>query len=52
MNILNGHHRIEACVRSGVPTPIIAVARVADSWGPPEDPEKYLRDAWEPFIRK
>ncbi len=45
--VLNGHHRLEAYARTGLPARIIAVARVEDSWGPPEAPDRYLREAFE-----
>jgi hypothetical protein len=43
--VLNGHHRLEAYARAGVPARLLAFARVDDSWGPPEDPGRYLREA-------
>jgi hypothetical protein len=47
--MLNGHHRLEAYTRERVPAPVLAVARIADSWGPPDEPDKYLRDALAPL---
>ena len=47
--ILNGHHRLEAYARAGVAANIIAIARIADSWGPPDRPDKYLREAFGPL---
>jgi hypothetical protein len=47
--MLNGHHRLEAYTREQVPAPFVVVARVADSWGPPDEPDRYLRDAFAPL---
>lgn len=43
--VLNGHHRLEAYARTHIPTPMIVVARIADSWGPPSEPDRFLREA-------
>lgn len=43
--ILNGHHRLEAYARAQLAAPLIVVARVADSWGPPDAPDRLLREA-------
>lgn len=47
--VLNGHHRLEAYARAGVPARIIAVARIEDSWGPPDEPAKFLEEAFVLF---
>lgn len=47
--VLNGHHRLEAYARTGVPARIVAVARIEDSWGPPDEPAKYLEEAFALF---
>ncbi|MGC4117012.1 MAG: hypothetical protein QM765_21105 [Myxococcales bacterium] len=44
--VLNGHHRLEAYSRTGVPAPIAVFARVADSWGPPETPDQWLLETF------
>ena len=45
--VLNGHHRVEAYARSGVPAPVIAVARASDSWPSQDAPDQYLHEAFE-----
>jgi hypothetical protein len=47
--VLNGHHRLEAYARSGVAAPVIAISRIEDSWGPSEEPDRYLREAFVAF---
>ncbi len=47
--VLNGHHRLEAYARAGVPARIIAFGRIDDSWGPPEDPAEFLRESFAAF---
>lgn len=49
--VLNGHHRLEAYATAGVPARLVAFARVDDSWGPPEDPARYLREAFAGLSR-
>lgn len=43
--VLNGHHRLEAYARTQIAAPMIVVARIADSWGPPSEPDRFLRAA-------
>jgi hypothetical protein len=49
--LLNGHHRVEAFARSGLPASIIAIARVADGVGPVNNSEQYLREAFAELRR-
>jgi HEAT repeat protein len=49
--VLNGHHRLEAYAHTGVPARIVAVARIEDSWGPPDEPATYLEEAFALFKR-
>jgi hypothetical protein len=49
--VLNGHHRLEAYARAGVPARLLAFARIDDSWGPPEDPGRYLRESFAAWSR-
>jgi len=44
--ILDGHHKLAAYSRLGQPARVLALCRVEDSWGPPEDPARWLRDAF------
>ncbi len=50
--VLNGHHRLEAYAQTGVPARIIAVARIEDSWGPPDEPARYLEEAFALFRKQ
>jgi len=40
---LDGHHRAAAYARLGIPARIAVIARLADTWGPPEDRGRHLR---------
>ncbi len=47
MAVMDGHHRLEAYARAGVPARVLALCRVEDSWGPPTHPERHLRGCFE-----
>jgi hypothetical protein len=47
--VLDGHHKLTAYTREGVPARALLVSRVADSWGPPQDRTRYLREMTEPL---
>jgi hypothetical protein len=40
--ILDGHHKLVAYARAGVPAKVLLLCRVEDSWGPPTDRTAYL----------
>ncbi|WP_433270893.1 hypothetical protein ACQPZF_11060 [Actinosynnema sp. CS-041913] len=47
--ILDGHHRLTAYARAGVPARVLVVSRTADNWGPPEDRSRVLLELLAPF---
>ncbi|MEU6155031.1 hypothetical protein ABZ816_34105 [Actinosynnema sp. NPDC047251] len=47
--ILDGHHRLTAYARAGVPARVLVVSRLANNWGPPEDRARVLLDLLAPF---
>ncbi len=47
--VLDGHHRLTAYARAGVPARVLVVSRMADNWGPPEDRARLLLELLAPF---
>jgi hypothetical protein len=47
--VLDGHHKLTAYARAGVPARALLVGRIDDSWGPPQDRTAYLREVTEPL---
>lgn len=47
--VLDGHHKLGAYTRLGVPARALLVGRVADSTGPAKDRARYLREMVEPL---
>ena len=43
--VLDGHHKLRAYARTGVPARTILLCRIEDSWGPPEDRTRFLEEA-------
>jgi hypothetical protein len=46
--VLDGHHKLAAYARCGVPAPAILLCRIEDSWGPPGERERWLLQAARP----
>jgi hypothetical protein len=44
--LLDGHHKIAAYQRVGRPARVLVICRLEDSWGPREDPSRWLREAF------
>lgn len=43
--VLDGHHKLAAYARAGIPARAILLSRLEDTWGPPEDRGRFLREA-------
>ncbi|MDN3355646.1 hypothetical protein [Actinomadura sp. DC4] len=48
--ILDGHHKLTAYARRNIPARALLVCRVEDSWGPPEDRGRWLREMTGPLL--
>jgi hypothetical protein len=44
--ILDGHHKLVAYARSGVPARVLLLCRIEDSWGPPTDRTAFLDEVF------
>ncbi|PCC69754.1 hypothetical protein SAMN02745121_04180 [Nannocystis exedens] len=40
--VLDGHHKLAAYARCGVPAPAVLLCRLEDTWGPPGERERWL----------
>ena len=47
--VLDGHHKLTAYARAGVPARAVLLSRSEDNWGPPEDRDRYLIDVTTPL---
>jgi hypothetical protein len=47
--VLDGHHKLAAYARAGIATRAILICRLEDTWGPPEDRGRYVREATAPL---
>jgi hypothetical protein len=43
--VLDGHHKLAAYARAGRPARVLAICRVEDSWGPPDDRAGWIHEA-------
>lgn len=50
--VLDGHHRLLAYTRLRRPARILAICRLEDSWGPPEDRSRWLHEALSALAAK
>jgi hypothetical protein len=47
--VLDGHHKLTAYARAGVPARVVLLSRSEDNWGPPEDRDRYLVEVTTPL---
>ncbi|MGH3878234.1 MAG: hypothetical protein ACRDSK_14480 [Actinophytocola sp.] len=47
--VLDGHHKLTAYARAGVPARVVMLSRTEDNWGPPEDRDRYLIEVTAPL---
>jgi hypothetical protein len=47
--VLDGHHKLAAHARAGIPARALLLCRLEDTWGPPEDRERFIREATAPL---
>jgi hypothetical protein len=47
--VLDGHHKLAAYARAGIPARAILLCRLEDTWGPPEDRGRFFREAIAPL---
>jgi len=50
--VLDGHHKLTAYARAGVPARAVLLSRSEDNWGPPEDRDRYLVEVTTPVRTK
>lgn len=50
--VLDGHHGLLAYTRLRRPARILAICRLEDSWGPPEDRSRWLHEALSALAAK
>ncbi|MEV4133258.1 hypothetical protein AB0J72_13950 [Dactylosporangium sp. NPDC049742] len=48
--VLDGHHKLVAYARHGVPARVLLLCRVEDSWGPPADRTAFLHEALDGML--
>lgn len=48
--VLDGHHKLTAYARAGVPARAVLLSRSEDNWGPPEDRDRFLVEVTTPLL--
>jgi hypothetical protein len=43
--VLDGHHKLAAYAHASVPARCVLVTRIEDTWGPPDDRARPLRES-------
>jgi hypothetical protein len=49
--VLDGHHKLAAYAHLHTPARVLLVCRIEDTWGPPDDPARWFREATEAMAR-
>jgi hypothetical protein len=48
--VLDGHHKLTAYARAGVPARAVLLSRAEGNWGPPKDRDRYLTEVTTPLL--